>query len=38
LADFAVFSRNFLEEPADHIADARVVLTLVDGKVAYEAN
>ena len=35
-ADMAAFSRNFLESPAAAIADTRVVLTIVGGKIVYE--
>jgi predicted amidohydrolase YtcJ len=35
-ADLAAYSRNFLEAPAAAIADARVVLTIVGGKIVYE--
>ena len=38
LADFAVFSENFVEGPAERIAAAHVVLTLVDGRVVYGGN
>jgi hypothetical protein len=32
----AAFSRNFLEPPAAAIQDARAVLAIVGGKIAYE--
>jgi predicted amidohydrolase YtcJ len=35
-ADLTVFSRNFIEAAAGEIADARVVLTLLDGRVVYQ--
>jgi predicted amidohydrolase YtcJ len=36
-ADMAAFSRNFLESPAAAIPESRVVLTIVGGKIVYEA-
>jgi predicted amidohydrolase YtcJ len=36
LADFAVFSQNFVEGPSEHIADAHVVMTVVDGRIVFE--
>jgi predicted amidohydrolase YtcJ len=36
-ADLVVLSRNLFQGPADRIAEARVELTLVDGKVVFEA-
>jgi predicted amidohydrolase YtcJ len=36
LADFAVFSQNFVEGPPEQIAAAHVVMTVVDGKVVFE--
>jgi predicted amidohydrolase YtcJ len=35
-ADLIVLDRNLFETPADKIADAKVVLTLFAGKIAYE--
>jgi predicted amidohydrolase YtcJ len=35
-ADLVVFSQNFIEGPAQEIANARVVMTLVGGKPVYE--
>jgi len=37
LADLVLFSRNFIEGPANEIAQARVLMTMVDGKVVYRA-
>ena len=34
-ADMAVFSNNFVELPAEQIAQARVVMTLVGGRIVY---
>lgn len=36
-ADLAVLDRNILTEPADAVAEAHVVLTLVDGQAVYQA-
>jgi predicted amidohydrolase YtcJ len=36
LADLVVYSRNFIEGPANEIAAASVVLTLVGGRIAYD--
>ena len=38
LADFVAFSQNFLEEPATSIAQGHVVMTVVNGKVVYQAD
>lgn len=38
LADFTVFSRDIMTAPEDSILDTRVVMTIVGGKVAYEAH
>jgi predicted amidohydrolase YtcJ len=35
LADFVLFSDNFIEGPPERIADARVLTTIVGGKVVY---
>jgi predicted amidohydrolase YtcJ len=34
-ADMAVFSKNFVELPADEIAQAKVLMTLVGGRIVY---
>jgi predicted amidohydrolase YtcJ len=36
LADLAVFSENFVESPPGEIANARVLMTLLGGKIVYE--
>ncbi len=38
LADFAVFSKNFIEGPSSAIAAAQVVMTIVDGNIVYDGN
>jgi predicted amidohydrolase YtcJ len=38
LADLVVFSQNFVEGNPDDIAKARVVMTVVGGKIVYSAN
>lgn len=35
LADFAMFSRNFLEAPASELADTQVLMTLLGGRIVY---
>jgi predicted amidohydrolase YtcJ len=37
LADLVVLDRNLFEQPAAEIADARVLLTMVEGQPVYEA-
>jgi len=37
LADVVLFSNNFLETSADTLAGTRVLLTIVGGKIAYQA-
>jgi len=37
LADFVLFSRNFIEGPANDIPQARVLMTWVGGKLVYRA-
>ena len=37
LADLVVLDRNLFEQPATEIADARVLLTLVEGQPVHEA-
>ena len=37
LADLVVLDRNLFEHPADEIAEARALLTLVDGRKVHEA-
>ncbi|MFW6078114.1 MAG: amidohydrolase [Gemmatimonadota bacterium] len=37
LADIAVLSRDIMTVPAEEIADARVLYTILDGEVVYEA-
>jgi predicted amidohydrolase YtcJ len=37
LADFAIVDRDITRIPADEIAEARVVMTVVGGRVVYEA-
>jgi predicted amidohydrolase YtcJ len=34
-ADMAIFSKNFVELPAEQIAQAQVVMTLVGGRIVY---
>src|SRR5699024_4604444 len=36
LADIVVLDRNLFEVPAEEIRDAKVTLTMMDGKVVYE--
>jgi predicted amidohydrolase YtcJ len=36
-ADLVLFSRDFIEGPAEDIAQARVLMTIVGGKVVFEA-
>jgi predicted amidohydrolase YtcJ len=38
LADLVVIDRDYLTIPADQIKDIKVVMTLVGGRVAYDAN
>ena len=38
LADFTVFSRDIMTVPEDSILNTEVVMTIVGGKVAYEAH
>jgi predicted amidohydrolase YtcJ len=38
LADFTVFSRDIMTVPEDSILDTKVVMTIVGGKVVYEAH
>ena len=35
-ADIAVFDRNLFETPAEELRDAKVVLTIADGKIVYD--
>jgi predicted amidohydrolase YtcJ len=37
LADMVVIDRDYLTIPADQIKDIKVSMTLVDGRIAYEA-
>ncbi|HEY8512788.1 MAG TPA: amidohydrolase [Cyclobacteriaceae bacterium] len=38
LADFTVFSRDIMTVPEDSILDTKVVMTIIGGKVVYEAH
>jgi predicted amidohydrolase YtcJ len=38
LADFVILNRSILEEPIGRIKDLEVVLTMIDGKVLYNAH
>ncbi|MDD9996143.1 MAG: amidohydrolase family protein, partial [Rhodospirillaceae bacterium] len=37
LADFVVLDRDYMTIPADEIRDLNSVLTMVDGRIVYEA-
>ena len=37
LADLVVLDRDYLTVPADQIKDTRSVMTIVNGRIAYEA-
>lgn len=38
LADFTVFSRDIMTVPEDSILNTQIVMTIIDGKVVYEAH
>ena len=35
-ADFTVFSEDLLSVPEEHLLDVNVVMTIVDGRIAYQ--
>ena len=37
-ADFTVFDRDLMTVPADDILNAKVVMTMVGGKIAYDGS